>query len=124
MKLSKGQERDLNLVMAFWSLPIVPYDSDIKEYLDWQERGVKPNTYKSPLVAELILCRSLAYGEPYSLEENLWVEGHFSGDYSLGEVVQNYIREGIGNPQQWFRRLPAYEMAYRLHMKLKGGMRR
>jgi len=120
MKLTKGQEKDFYQVMAFWSLPTVPTDSDIAKYLGWQEQGVKFNTHENPNAAELMLCRSLAYGKPFSVQENLWLDGHFSGDYSLALVVREFIRDAIGHPGLWFQRLPAYEMAYNLHLKLKG----
>ena len=96
----------LRRLMAYHVGTISP--ADVQAYLDYTDHG-RGNG------GPLMLAHALMSGA----QRNMWLEGHFSGDYPLGCVLQDYLRDALEGGD-WERNKPAFEDCYRLHAYIMG----
>ena len=76
---------------------------DYQAYLQWQSLGTNmPDTVGA---ASLKLAHKLASG----LQVELWLEGHFSGDFPLGLLLNGMIRDGTVTSATFLQALMLWE---------------
>lgn len=112
IKLSRKQRIALQETLAFTDEGFNPTEKAVELFFLRTDQGKKipwNNNQDYFDYCELLIGHNLKSG----MQRELWLEGHFNEDYSLGFVVQDFLKE-INN-EKWFRYLPAYIQAYQLH---------
>lgn len=114
MKMTKGRRSALRKVLAFTDDGFEPTVKGIELFFKRSENGETPtyedtDDYKS--YAQLLLGHHMLSGAQIAI----WGEGHATGDFPLGVLLQNYEHLEISNPVLFERKRPAYEMAKVFH---------
>lgn len=60
---------------------------------------------------DLLDAHSTASRCPSGILEGVWADGY--SDYPIRVILQDMIRECLGKPERWLRKLPLFERAYR-----------
>ena len=134
MHLTKGQTEVLRRTLAFtdrvpnlttgpkeelWN-SFQPSEEAIERFFAHIDRG--ETLGQSAEATQLFTAWKLWQPERRSggrcLQEKMWLEGHFEGIVSLASLAMEYVKDGIGKPDEWHYRLPAYTMLCRLRAEL------
>ena len=121
MTISRKQEQAIHRLTAYTTFAW-PCDEAIAAFFRVTDLGESPwyayglEKQAALEFKDLLDAHTIQSRQPSAILEGLWING--LADYPIRLVVRDYIRDGYGNPDGWFRKLPAYIRAYELSVHL------
>jgi hypothetical protein len=107
-RITSKQRTVLKRSIAFCQDDFNPTDEGIMQFFAYVDKG---KLIEHPDAITLLDAWRISNVKRngLSLQQEMWLDGHLNGDFTLGNISLYYLADALYNPSLWERKLPAMQ---------------